>query len=229
MGRSGEDAARDISRRGNRFRSASDVRLLFEPRRARDLRSALRVRLPRAAVQDHSQHGCCNARHLGRRPGVEDPRAARHLLQRRSGVQGQEARARRRGLRLLDEAAARPESPGADAVVHRRQDRRQRRRDRQGEGDRSARLRRCDLGPEGARPVHAADHAEGARLHPPGVPHSNADGRRCARSHRNVRRCVGMGDGESGRHWRLPPPGVATRTEDRPRSESPLSRGVLPG
>ena len=50
-----------------------------------------------------------------------------HLLHARSGVQGQEARARRRGLRLLAQAARRSEDPLAVDVAARGQDRRPRR------------------------------------------------------------------------------------------------------
>ena len=67
-----------------------------DTRPARDLRHALRVRLSRAAVPRVPEHRRGDARDLDGRTDVDDPRPARHLLRRRSGVQGQEARADRR-------------------------------------------------------------------------------------------------------------------------------------
>ncbi len=159
MGGSGEDDPGDVPDRRDGLRPAGDVRLLLESRRARDLRRAVHVRLPGATAPDRPEHRGCDARDLGGRPHVDDPRPARHLLRRRSGVQGQEARARRRRLRLFVQAAARPADARALPVVSRRQDRRRRRGPREGEEGRAARLRCADRRPEGARPLHAADHA----------------------------------------------------------------------
>ena len=117
MGRSREDAPRDVPDRRDGLRSAGDVRLLLEPRRARDLRAAVRVRLPRAAAQGRSEHGGGDARDLGGRPSVEDPHPAGHPFRGRSGVQGQEARAHRGRLRLFVQAPARPEDARAVPLV----------------------------------------------------------------------------------------------------------------
>ena len=174
--------------------------------------------------RDRPQHGGGDARDLGGWPHWKIRVRPGHLLHRRSCVQGQEARARRGGLRLFVEAASRPEDPCADAVVPRRQDRRGRRRSREGEAGRAPRLRPSDRGAEGARPLHAADHPEGARLRAPGLPDAGADGGGRARGDRGVRRRVGLGDGQSGRHRSLPPEGVAARAEDRARSESGFPR-----
>ena len=102
---------------------------------------------------------------LGGRPDVEDPDPAGHLLHRRSGVQGQEARAHRRRLRLFVQAPARPEDALADrcgsstarsraptSVLAKAKEAGQ------------VRLRRADRGLEGARPLHAAAQAQGAGL-----------------------------------------------------------------
>ena len=82
------------------------------------LRRAANLRPSRAAVQAQAADGRGDARGVGRLPHLHDPHPARHLLRRRSGVQGQPARARRRGLRLLVQAHRRPEAeePGQSAL-----------------------------------------------------------------------------------------------------------------
>ena len=62
-----------------------------------------------------------HARGVGRLQDLHRPRAARHLLQRRPGVQGQEARARRRRLRLLDQAPFRSALEEPDLPADREQ------------------------------------------------------------------------------------------------------------
>ena len=78
----------------------------------------------------------------------------------------------------------------------------------------------ADRRAEGARPLYAADHAEGAGLRIAGVSHANGDGGGRARGGRGVRRRVGLGDGESRRHRAVPAQGVAARAEDRAGGES---------
>ena len=214
--------------RGDGLRSAGDVRLLLEPRRARDLRAAVHVRLSRAAAPDHPEHRGGDARDLGGRPHVEDPHPPGHLLHRRSGVQGQEARARRRRLRLCVQAAARPEgcarrscgsstarSPGPTTCSRRR---------RRPGGSTTT------LPIEGLKALDR--YTLQITLKEPdyvlqGYLTQIVDGGGRARGDRSVRRRVGLGDGESGRHRAVPAEGVAARAEDRARGESGLSRRVL--
>ena len=116
---------------------------------ARDLRSAVRLRLSRPAVQARAPNTAAAMPEIsadGRTWTIRDQ--ARHLFRRRSGVQGQEARARRRRLRLFVEAAARSASALADLVVPARA------RSSApttvidaGEAGGQARLRRADRGP----------------------------------------------------------------------------------
>ena len=57
---------------------------------------------------------------LGRLPHLHLPHQARHLLRRRSGLQGQAARARRRRLRLLVQAHLRPDAKSPAVEPRRR-------------------------------------------------------------------------------------------------------------
>ncbi len=90
-----QGAARRVPGRRDRLRSAGGRRRVLELRQPRDLRSAVSLRLPRAALQARPEYRRGAARDLGRRQDVDDPDQAGHLLRRRPGVQGQEARARR--------------------------------------------------------------------------------------------------------------------------------------
>ena len=76
-----------------------------------DLRDAAHLRLSRAPGQARAAHrGSHAAGHRGRQ-GLYAQAQEGHLFLARSGVQGQEARARRRRLRLCVEAADRPQAP----------------------------------------------------------------------------------------------------------------------
>ena len=68
----------------------------------------LELRLHGAAGRLRPQHRRGDARGLGRLPQLHVPHQARHPLRRRPGLQGQEARADRRRLRLFDQAPLRP-------------------------------------------------------------------------------------------------------------------------
>ena len=139
------------------------------------------------------EHGGRAARDLGRRPRLDDPDQARDLLRRRSGVQGKEARAHRRGLRIFVEARDRSEGPLAQPADVRRQVRRRRSAGRQGEGNGQVRLRRADGGTERARSLHDPHQAHGAVVRPPVRPHDHPVGRRRARSDRDLRRRAARG------------------------------------
>ena len=124
------------------LRPAGVQRQLFLVGGRRDLRSALHVRLFRTAGAARPAHGGRAAADHRRRPHVHAEGAARHLLRRRPRVQGEEARARRRGLRLHDQADVRPEDPLVLAVPLREPPRRARRAARPRAQGRNARLRR---------------------------------------------------------------------------------------
>ena len=161
------------------------------------------------------------------RAQLDDQDQAGHLLRRRSGVQGKEARARRRRLRLLVEADSRPEDPFAESPGVRPALRRRRRGGRESEGDGQVRLRRAGRGTARCRPLHAAAQADASGLQPPVRPHDYTHGSGRARSDRGLRRRELVGDGEPGRHRSLPLAGMAPRPEDRSGSEPRLSQGAL--
>ena len=112
-----------------------------------------------------------------------------HLLRRRPGVQGQEARARRRRLRLFAEAPGRPEDPLAVGVARRRQDRRARRRwptrrRSRGKFDYDAKI----AGLEAVDRYTLRDPPQAHRLQPAVRPRARADVGGRARGHRRLRR-----------------------------------------
>ena len=227
VGRSGQDAAHRHHHRRDRLRSAGVAGSLLEHDQLGDLRGAVRIRLPGAAAPDRAAHGRWHAGDLGRRSHLEDQGEEGNLLRRRSGLQGDEARAHRARLCLFVEAPGRSQGALAQHLPHPRQVRGTRRCREEREG-RQARLRRRDRGAEGARPLHAADQVHRARLHVPAVPHRDADGGGGARSRGSLWRRERLGDGQPGRHRRVSPEGVAARATHHPRGESQLSRGVLP-
>ena len=118
-GRSGQGAARRVPVAETGFDPQAASRSVLEPRQPRDLR-----------------YRCTRYDYLARpyklvpntavalpeisagRPHVDDQDQAGHLLQRRPGVQGREARADRRRLHLLVEARARPEGALAQSAVY---------------------------------------------------------------------------------------------------------------
>ena len=91
-------------------------------------------------------------------------RAARHLLRRRPGVQGQAARARRPGLRLLVEALRRPgqQEPGVVGHGDRGLPRPARAAPARARPEEAVRLRPGDRRHPRHRPLHDPLHAEGA-------------------------------------------------------------------
>ena len=92
-----EDAARRVSGRRERLRSAGGLRHLFVLRSAAAIFDPLyTLRLLRAAGAHDPEHRGRPAADHRRRAHVHDQGPAGHLLRRRSGVQGQEARARPR-------------------------------------------------------------------------------------------------------------------------------------
>ena len=219
-----EDTAHRLHRGRDRVRSGGLERHLFGQRAAGDFRYALRLRLPRAALSADDAHRGGDAGSYRRGPDVDHAREARHLFRRRSGIQGQEARARRRRLRLFVEAPARPEGALAVRLVPAGQGRRRRSGARGGEADRTLRLRRADRRAGGARSLHLAAEAQGPGLHHGGLHDAVADGRGRARSHRSACGCEWLGDGQSRRHRPVPAQVVAARRADRARGESQLPR-----
>ena len=199
--------ARGVSDRRDGLRSAGSGRRLLELRQPRDLRSAVSIRIPDAAVQARPQHRNGAARDLAGRPHLDDAREAGHLLRRRSGIQGPAPRAHGAGLRLFDQAHPRPENAlqlaqcGAGAL------RRRRCRGRQGHRNRKVRLRRADRRPAGAGSLHAPLQARVSRLRASRQP--NDDGPRCrrARGDRGLRRRKRLG--------RWPIPSAPARTGSR--------------
>ena len=169
-GRPGQGAAGVDRRRRDGVRPAGGRRRVLELRQSRDLRPAVPLRLPGAAVQADAQHRAGAAGNLRRRPDLDDAGPARHLLRRRPGVQGAAARAGRRRLRLRDQAHSRSEAPLEPADRRRRPLRRRRRRRGQGARDRQVRLRRADRRAAGHRPLHAALQAGVSRLRADGQP-----------------------------------------------------------
>ncbi len=140
------------------------------------------------------------------RQDVDDQDQAGHLLRRRSGVQGQEARAHRRGLRVFAGSASLDPAMrsnslnvfdgrfvGADAVVAK------------AKTDRQVRLRRCR-----SKACRALDRytlrlqAQLPRRRAAVQPHHRRQRRGRARSRRSLRRRQRMDDGESGRHRSVP-------------------------
>ena len=208
------DPARSCTSRSSRRRTASTRRRQATSTRSTSTaRSSTRstVRPPRAPVQGRAQHRRGAAGDFRRRPDVDDQDQAGHLLRRRSGVQGQEARARRRRLRLFVQAPDRPEDALANAQIL--DDRLVGAKDAiaAGEEVRRVRLRRALRRAAGDRPLHAAAEAHLSRLRPARRPHvvGHRGGR--ARSGRGLRRRERLGDGQPGGHRAVPAQGMAAR------------------
>ena len=140
------------------FRYAFEVaETSFDPHRVSDVysnivnqahvRLAAHLRLPRAPAQAAAATRSAAMPEVSADGTTYTLRVqAGHLLRRRSGVQGQQARAGRRRLRLLDQAPARPEgarlAAGRGGALH---PRRRGGRDRGAQGE-PVRLRRADRG-----------------------------------------------------------------------------------
>ncbi len=127
VGRSGEGAARRDHRSPRPASIRRRRRTSTRTRSIGDLRTAVRVRLPCAPASYRSADRGGAARDFRGRPHVEDPDPQRHLLRRRPGVQGREARAHRARLRVFDEAPGGPEGALAQRVHPARQARGSRR------------------------------------------------------------------------------------------------------
>ena len=121
------------------------------------------------------------------RPDLHAQDQEGHPLHARPRVQGRQARAGGRRLRVFVQAADGPGDPFAVDMAARRQDRRPRRTGREGEkGRRQVRLRRQGRGTRGRRPLHAAHPPEAARLQPLVRARARADERGRARGRRRV-------------------------------------------
>ncbi len=153
------------SDRRDRLRSAGGAGPLLEPRQPRDLRSAVPydylarpyklVPNTAAALPEISAGRPAPGRSASSRASTS-PTTRRSRARSASSPRTTTST---RWKRLLD-----PKVRSPNCGHLRRQARRRRRGDREGEGDRQVRLRRADRGPAGARPLHAAAQARRARL-----------------------------------------------------------------
>ncbi len=170
------------------------------------------------------EHGRRDAGDHRRRPDVDHTAAERNPVHRRSGVQRRTARVAGSGLRLLDQALARPQpARRRRSRVHSAVERRARRR-RCREKDRQVRLRRADRRPARHRLPYAAAAPDRCRLHgarSPGRPQQLCSGQRGRRSRRQ------RDHDEAGRDRSVPARGLAPRLARRARSESPLPAAGL--
>ena len=221
--------ARVVPDRRDGLRPAGGWRHLQERRQPRHLRSAVPLRLPRAAAQADPEHGRRAAGDHAGRQDVDDPHQAGHLLRRRS------RRSRGRSAsspppttsyswkRMLD-----PRMRSQRARALRRAHRRHGRGPREGEGSGQARLRRADRRPAGVDRTRSGSSST-SRIRAGGEPHAP---RRPARSRAKSIEAYGdaqrLGDGQSGRHRALQAQGMAARAEDRARGEPGLPRRALP-
>ena len=219
-----QDAARRVPDRETGFdpQATSDLysdhvqRAIFEPLYGFDYLARPYKRVPKIATAHCRRSPTADAMWTIQRP-------ARHLLRRRSGVQGQAARADRRRLRLLVEAAARPAHALAVRVVPRRARSSAPTpssppRSRSGKFDYDAPI-------EGLRAIDRYTirmRAEGARLHPVRLPELEPDGRGRARGGRGLRRRNGWAMdhpvGTGPYHAEV----VAARPADRARKRIPV-------
>ena len=161
-----------------------------------------------------------------RRTRVDDPAEARHPLHRRPGVQGQAARARRRGLRLFVQALARSERAARRPAGPHRPHPRRAAGGRSRQEDRQVRFRRADRGPPRARSLHAADPDERAQLseHPrhaelrrrrPRAKSSRRPGPTCARAPSAPARSASRNGSAAPASSSRPTPAIARRTSRR--------------
>ena len=187
-GRHGQGAPPFVERH-HESRSAAGHGSLLDARHLGDLRGAVPVRIPVHRVEGDSEYRRRDAGHRRRRQDVDGAREEGNSLRRRSRVQRQAARTRRRRLCLFDQALDRSEPAGRRRS---RADRPHRRRaaDRRccAQAGRQVRLRRPHRGAASAGPVHGGRAARAARLHAARAARgADHDGRR-ARSDRS-RRC----------------------------------------
>jgi hypothetical protein len=198
MGRSRQDAARDVSHRGDRVRSAG--RRPTITRATSSARSSIRStsstisrgrtrssRTTAAAMPEISADG--RVWKIRIRPGIYFTDDPAFKGKKRELVADDYVYAMKR---LLD-----PKVRAPMLWFLGRQDRRQRRGDRQGEGGGPPRLRRSDRRARSRSIATRCRSHSRSRTTSAGVPDSDADGRGCARSDRSLRRLVRMGDGES--------------------------------
>ncbi len=224
--RPGQDLPLRLRDRRDELRPAEDQRRLLEHRERRDLRFAAGVRLPGAAPEAQAQHARRDAGDQLRRPHLHAAGEARHLLRRRPGVQGEEARAGGRGLRLHHEAAHGPEARRAAPRGDRGHHPGQRRGAREGAQGQPLRLRRPHRGPEGAGPLHLPDQAHAAllrvHLQPRGLPRGLRGGARGGRALRRRHRLA------PGGHGAVEARPLEALLQDGVRAQSQLPRGVFP-
>ncbi len=159
-----EGAALCLRGRRDEPRPGQDQRPVLAHADAAHLRGPLHLRPPRAAGEDQAADRRRHAAALRRLPRLDGARPAGHLLRRRSGVQGQAARAGRPGLRLFLEALRRPgeQEPGVVGHGNRGLSRPAGAAPARARREEAVRLRQGDRGHPGARPLHDPLHAEGA-------------------------------------------------------------------
>ena len=207
------------------LRSRGRARSLLGHRRAGDLRDAAHLRLPRAAGEARPAHRRSAAADHRQRQDLHVQDQEGHLLHARPGVQGREARARRRRLRLFAEAPDRPEDPLAVDVARRGQDRRPRRAGREGEEDAaSSTTTRRSPGLEAVDRYTLRIRLKQPDYNLPYVLAHEPTSRRRARGGRGLRRRRRPRDVESGRHRPVQAREVDALVEDLPRGESRLPR-----
>ncbi len=223
--RSGQGLPLRVQRGRDRLRPGRNLRpVLVQPHR-QHLRHAAHLRLPGPAHQARAQHARGDAGDHRGRHALHDEGEAGHLLRRRRRVQGRQARARGRGLRVLDEAPVRPEEEVAQPLPVRRPDRGHGRGARaRAEGEPHG-LRRARRRPARARPLHLAGAPQAAQLQLPLLPRLlQPHLRRGARGGRVLRRAHCRAPRG---HRALPAGVVEALLEDGLRGQSRLSRGGL--
>ena len=225
----GEGPAPGLQGGRDRLRPGPDQRPLLQGHRRRHPGCAAGIRLRRPPVQAAPGNSRRDARDQRRLQDHHDARQAGHLFRGRPGLQGQEARAHRRGLCLQRQAPLRPamEEPqplpagerqdrwpvGAAPGAHAREE--------------AVRLRPRRRRPEDAGPLHLPAQARRGRpaLRLP-VQRRRFPGRRGARGGRVLRR---QDHGAPGRHQRLAPGRMAAQLAHRAGEEPQLPRRALCG
>ncbi len=219
--RSGEDAARRLRNRRDELRPAVRLRCGVRQHHRQHLRRDARLRLPRAPGEARAADARGHADRAGQRGDVRLQAEEGHFLHPRPGVQGQAARAHRRGPGVRDQAPARPRGEEPVAVARRRQDRRRRRRAREGAADGEIRLRRAHSRTGGRRSLHAAHPPEAARSALPLRPRRAQHRGRRARGRRGLRARFRRAPGG---HRRLRARRVQAERENRAGGQSRVSR-----
>ncbi len=146
------------------LRSAEGLRPVLGGRLRKHLRALAHLRLPRAARAPRAAHRRDDPRAGRGRHALYLPHQAGHLLRRRPGLQGAQARARRERCRVLHQALPRSDAAQRLRVAVREQDRGPGRGGRARQEERQVRLRRASGRHGGARQVRDQLQAEGSRL-----------------------------------------------------------------